>query len=239
MHLALLADPLLAWRDDRTLQIGWGTHSVVVADAPAALPTWVRSLRADLPAGQALARAAEFGVPPEVASRVLADLREAGLLAGPQRVRVAVASRALVGQALTEALTAAGVEVARTADVVVYPQGQVPSLVAAPTAGRLLPVWFAAQAVHVGPVIDDTRGPCPRCVDLTWSQADPVWPRLVAQAGTVGSWCRPSQITQAAALIALLAPAPQAVGLEMIADPAHPGPRWRVWSPHPECACRT
>lgn len=235
---ALIGDPLLAWREDATLQIGCGTHSVLVNSAAADLPAWVRGLRGDAPLDQVVARAQRFGVTPEDALQLLQQLHDAGLV-GPRRtLRVHVAARSLAGEALREALTAAGVELVRGADTVVFPLGQLPSLVAAPTARRLIPVWFAAGAVHVGPVIDDARGPCPQCVDLHYCEADPLWPRLVAQAGSVGSWSQPAQMVQAAGLIALLA-AGDAVGLEMIMDPAHPGPRWRVWQPHPQCPCRT
>lgn len=239
MHPTLLGDPLLAWRDDSTLQIGWGTHCVVVEAAPPGLPTWLRGLRGDVAAPESVARAAEHGLDEARAREVLELLRQAGLLAAPSRIRVAVASRALVAEGLKEALTAAGVEVSRTADIVVFPQGQVPSLVEAPQARRLVPLWFGARSVHVGPVIDDTAGPCPRCVDLAWIDADPLWPRLVAQAGSLSGTVHPAQLVQAAGLIALLGPAPESIGLEMIVDPVHPGPRWRVWSPHPRCACRT
>ena len=238
MDPALLGDPLLAWRDESTLQIGWGTHSVVVECAPPQLPAWLQSLRGDATTEQVLARARRFGVKKREAQRLLADLRRAGLMGHGALVRVAVPSRTLMGEALREALTSAGVEIVRQADVVVFPQGQVPSLVGAPTARRLLPVWFGARAVHVGPVIDDTKGPCPRCVDLHYVDADPGWPQMVAQAGSIGTWAHPAQMVQAAGLIAMLAAAAGAVGLEMIVDPQHPGPRWRVWTPHPKCPCR-
>jgi hypothetical protein len=211
----------------------------VVTSAPADLPEWLRGLRGEAPREQVLAGASRHGVSPELAADLLERLERAGVVGSRRPARVAIASRTLVAQPLREALIAAGVEVVRNADVVVFPQGQVPSLVAAPPARRLLPVWFAARAVHVGPVLDDTCGPCPRCVDLTWTDAEPLWPRLVAQAGSVPGWSDPAQLVHAAALISQLAGAGAAVGLEMIADPAHPGPRWRVWAPHPRCACRT
>lgn len=238
MQPALLGDPLLAWRDDSTLQIGWGAHCVIVENAPPDLPKWLAELRGDVPQEQAVKRARKFGLTRKRAVRVLQDLRLAGLVGAGPRVRVTVAARSLPGEALREALTVAGVEIVQGSDVVVFPQGQVPSLVAAPPARRLLPVWFGARAVHVGPVIDDVRGPCPRCVDLHWTDADPLWPTVVAQAGSVGCWSHPAQMVQAAGLIAMLARAREAVGLEMIVDPAHPGPRWRVWQPHPKCRCQ-
>lgn len=238
MYPALLGDPLLAWRDDTTLQIGWGSHCIVVEQAPAGLPAWLRTLRGEASEEQVLATAAAHGLSVEEAGRLLLDLRDAGLLCAGQRLRVAIAARGLVVEELGSALRAAGVEVLRVADVVVFPQGHVPSLVNAPQARRLVPLWFGARAVHVGPVIDDTIGPCPCCIDLAWSDADPLWAQLVAQSGTVCGWSHPAQLVQAAGVIALLGTSPAAVGLEMILDPAAPGPRWRVWSSHPRCACQ-
>lgn len=238
MDPALLGDPLLAWRDESTLQIGWGSHSVVVQDASRNLPLWLQSLAGDATTEQVLRRAKKHGVKRREAQRLLAELRQAGLLGTGPVVRVTVASRALVGEALREALRNTGVEIVHNAGVVVFPQGQVPTLVAAPSARRLLPVWFGGRAVHVGPVIDDLRGPCASCIDLHCADADPAWPQLVAQAGTVGTWTHPAQMVQAAGLIAMLATARDVVGLEMIVDPQHPGPRWRTWTPHPKCACR-
>lgn len=238
MQHALLGDPLLAWRDDSTLQIGWGGHCVVVESAPPELPKWLGLLHGEAAQDDVIRKARKFGLTRKRALKVLQDLRAAGLIGGNPQVRVRVESRSLVGEALREALGVAGVELVASADVVVFPQGQVPSLVAAPAARRLLPVWFGPRAVHVGPVIDDVRGPCPQCVDRRWADADPLWSHLVAQANSVGSWSHPAQMVQAAGLIAMLAPARDAVGLEMIVDPARPGPRWRVWEPHPDCACQ-
>ena len=47
MQHALLGDPLLAWRDDSTLQIGWGGHCVVVESAPPELPKWLGLLHGE------------------------------------------------------------------------------------------------------------------------------------------------------------------------------------------------
>lgn len=238
MDPALLGDPLLAWRDESTLQIGWGAHSVIVKDAPRDLPAWLQTLTGEASTEQLLRQAKRHGLKRRQAQRLLTDLRNAGLLGTGPVVRVSVAARSLAGEALREALRGAGVEIVHNANVVVFPQGQLPTLVTAPSVRRLLPVWFGARAVHVGPVIDDLRGPCTRCVDLHCSDADPAWPDLVAQAGTIGSWTHPAQMVQAAGLIAMLATAREAIGLEMIVDPQHPGPRWRIWTPHPKCACR-
>ena len=41
MYPKLLGNPVVAWRDETTLQIGWGAHSLVVESAPAGLPQWL------------------------------------------------------------------------------------------------------------------------------------------------------------------------------------------------------
>jgi len=236
MNPKLIGNPLIAWREDRTLQIGWGEHAVVVQSAPDGLPNWVRSITGMRSRASLMSHAERMGVPQADAGRLLRQLQQVGLVAGEEQLRVAVAGQGL-HEPLTAALRQAGVAVVPKGQVVVFPQGQVPSLTAAPVAERLIPVWFSGSAVHVGPILDQDRGPCPRCVDLTWVDRDPYWPRLVAQAITVGTWGQPAQMVQAAAAIALLGPSPSTVGLEMILDAGNPGPCWRVWTPHARCAC--
>lgn len=239
MKPKVIGNPVVAWRDDTSLQVGWGTHSLVVEDATPGLVKWIGMINGGRERDSLLVAAGRCGVPAEQAARVLAGLGAAGLLAPPdQPVRVALAPCGLLEDPLRVALRAAGVEVVEGADVLVYPQGQVPSLLAAPTGiRRLVPLWFAGRAVHVGPVLDDECGPCPRCVDLTWLDADPAWPRIVSQAVGVAVWQEPSQLTLAAGVIAHIADAQQTIGLEMIFDPDRPGPSWRVWQAHPRCVC--
>lgn len=234
----MIGNPLVAWRDDQTLQIGWGEHAVVVESAPRCLPTWLTTLTGDHTDAWLVEHGKRLGIDEGDARALLLRLAQAGLTADRTQLRVAIASPGLVHEPLTSALTLAGVHVVRQADIVVFPQGQVPSLVTAPVARRLIPVWFTGAAVHVGPVLDEAVGPCPRCVDLTWADHDPCWPQLVAQAGSLGLWGHPEQLVQAAAAVCLLGPSERTVGLEMISDSGNPGPRWRVWSAHPRCSCR-
>lgn len=239
MALRLIGNPVVAWRDERTLQIGWGAHSLQVEHAPASLPKWLRMIDAGRDRSWLLAAAVDCGLESEQAERILLDLRRVGLLESPPPVQVAVHGAGLIDEPLCAALRQAGVLVAAGAHVTVFPQGQLPSLLAAPAGyRRLVPVWFGARAVHVGPVIDDRCGPCPRCVDLTWADADPSWWPMAAQAGSVPVWHEPAQLALAAGAIAHIAAAPQTVGLEMIFDPDRPGPAWRVWRAHPRCGCQ-
>lgn len=234
----MIGNPLVAWRDEKTLQIGWGDHAVVVEAAPQGLPTWLTTLTGDHTSAWLVDHGRRLGIAHEDARLLLARLQESGLVGGLSPLRVAIASPGLIHEPLAQALTLAGVQVSSQADVVVFPQGQLPSMITAPAARRLIPVWFTGSAVHVGPVLDEGYGPCPRCIDLTWADHDPIWPRLVAQSGTLGLWGHPAQMVQAAAAIALLAPSARTVGLEMISDAANPGPCWRVWTPHARCGCR-
>lgn len=235
MNPKLLGNPLVAWRDDRTLQIGWGRHGLVVKDAPACLPDWLMAVDGTSTPAQLSEVAVRLGLPADEAQALLCQLGKAGLLESNFPLAVTIAGPSYVRDPLSVALRQAGVDVRRGASTVVFPQGQLPSLVAAPAAARLIPVWFTAGAVHVGPVIDAGAGPCPRCVDLGWTDHDGCWPQLLAQSTSVGLWARPAQIVQAAGAIALMGPASDAVGLEMILDESNAGPGWRVWTVHERC----
>ena len=238
MKPKLIGNPLVAWRDETTLQIGWGAHAVVVQDAPDELPGWLRGFDGQQPLAALMSDAQARGISVQEARLLMRALREAGLLVQDDRLRVSIHSSGLVHEPLAQALRSAGVKVTSGSDVVVLPLGQMPSLLDAPAARRLIPVWFAGPAVHVGPVLDDQAGPCPRCVDLAARDVDPRWPHLTAQASSIGLWGHPSQLVQAAAAITLMCGSQNAIGLEMILDPGTAGPCWRVWSVHASCACQ-
>lgn len=240
MKPKVIGNPLLAWRDDTTLQIGWGAHALVVERAAPGLPKWIAMINGGRKLESVVAVGGTCGVPADQAQRVLEGLAHAGLLEShAPALRVTLPPCGLLEDPLRAALRDAGVEVVAGADVLVFPQGQVPSLLGAPLGvRRLVPLWFSARAVHVGPVLDETRGPCPRCVDLTWLDSDPAWPRIASQATGVPVWQEPAQITLAAGVIAHIADAEDTVGLEMIFDPDRPGPAWRVWEAHARCTCQ-
>lgn len=235
----LPGNPVLAWRDDTTLQVGWGVHSLTVEDAPPGLPRWLRLAADGRSRSSLLAAARSAGIPEQLATTLLVEVDRAGLGEPPPPLQVSVHGCGLLLEPLCGALRAAGVSVEPTADVLVFVQGQVPSLLGAPPgARRLVPLWLPARAVHVGPVLDAERGPCPSCVERAWTDADPDWPVVVAQSTSVPTWAEPAQLTLAAGLVAHLAAAPSTVGLEMIMDPDRPGPSWRVWRAHPQCRCQ-
>lgn len=240
MKPKVIGNPLVAWRADDVLQIGWGRHAVVVEGAPADVPRWLALVNGARALDRLLVAAEAHGIPSDAASGLLDQLEQVGLLQysrSPSRVRLEPCGA--IHEPLERALTEAGLTVDPQADVVVYVQGQLPSLLGAPPVRRrLVPVWFCATSVHVGPVLDEAAGPCPGCIDRGWARADPSWADLVAQAATVGTWHTPAQLTQAAAGIALIADAEATVGLEMIFDPAQAGPAWRVWTVDPGCACQ-
>jgi hypothetical protein len=160
MDPKVIGNPVVAWRNDTTLQIGWGAHALVVEEAAPGLPTWIAMLNGGRSVDSVpLPPRTAVRCPSEQARWVLKGLSAAGLLAPRvRRVAVALAPCGLLEDPLRQALRQAGVEVAAGADVLVFPQGQVPSLVGAPVGvRRLVPVWFTARAVHVGPVLDETR----------------------------------------------------------------------------------
>ena len=110
----------------------------------------------------------------------------------------------------------------------------------------------AGEAIGVvGPLVRPARSTCLRCVDLRKAQADPQWPKILAQATFTRA--RPQACdTVLAAMTATLASA-QALALVDRAGPGAEVPaavngtlemvlpdwRWRrrTWLPHPACGC--
>jgi bacteriocin biosynthesis cyclodehydratase domain-containing protein len=115
-----------------------------------------------------------------------------------------------------------------------------------------LAVWAGEAVGVVGPLVRPGRSACLRCVDLRKADADPQWPRILAQA-TFAPRVRPQACdTVLAAMTAALACA-QALALIDRADRPGPAPatvggtlevvlpdwqwRRRTWPPHPACVC--
>jgi len=114
-----------------------------------------------------------------------------------------------------------------------------------------LAVWAGEAIGVVGPLVRPARSTCLRCVDLRKAQADPQWPKILAQATFTRA--RPQACdTVLAAMTATLASA-QALTLVDRAGPGAEVPvtvngtlevvlpdwRWRrrTWLPHPACGC--
>jgi len=114
-----------------------------------------------------------------------------------------------------------------------------------------LAVWTGEAIGVVGPLVQPARSTCLRCVDLRKAQADPQWPKILAQATFTRA--RPQACdTVLAAMTATLASA-QALTLVDRAGPGAEVPvtvngtlevvlpdwRWRrrTWLPHPACGC--
>jgi len=107
----------------------------------------------------------------------------------------------------------------------------------------------AGEAIGViGPLVRPGRSACLRCVDLRKADADPAWPKIVAQA-TFARVQPQACDTVLAAMTAALACA-QALALidRPLAVPATvngtlevvlPDWQWRrrTWPPHPACSC--
>jgi bacteriocin biosynthesis cyclodehydratase domain-containing protein len=115
----------------------------------------------------------------------------------------------------------------------------------------------AGEAIGViGPLVRPGRSACLRCVDLRKADADPAWPKIVAQATFAGVQPQACD-TVLAAMAAALACA-QALALidrpwGVAAGPVAAGPaavngtlevvlpdwqwRRRTWPPHPLCSC--
>ncbi len=240
MKPKVIGNPLMAWRADDVLQIGWGRHAVVIEGAPPDLPKWLALVNGGRALERLLVAAEAHGIASSEATGLLDQLEAVGLVQYTRAVcRVALHPCGVVHEPLERALTQAGLTVDPQAEVVVFVQGQLPSLInAPPLLKRLVPVWFSATAVHIGPVLDASAGPCPGCIDRGWARADEAWADLVAQAATVATWHTPAQLVQAAAGVALIAHDPRTIGLEMIFDPTQAGPVWRVWSVESGCVCQ-
>jgi hypothetical protein len=108
----------------------------------------------------------------------------------------------------------------------------------------------AEEAIGVvGPLVLPGRAACVRCVDLSKTNRDPAWPRILAQA----SAAEPPAATQAcdtvlAAATAALATAQALTLIDRTGAPAAANgtlelvlPEWqwqrRGWPPHPACTC--
>ncbi len=227
MNPKVIGNPLVAWRDDSVLQIGWGTHAVTVAGAPRAMSAWLALVNGERSRASLMQAAGRLDIPGDQAEALLDRLLRAGIASEHRsRTRVRIHPCGLLVGALSEAMVSAGVDVDDASDVVVFPQGQVPSLLGAPTRfRRLIPVWFETRAVHVGPVLDVMRGPCPQCIDRTWAATDPRWSAVVAQAVSVPTWSEPVQLVQAAAAVALIAEDPRHSGVGDDLRPVRAGSR--------------
>jgi bacteriocin biosynthesis cyclodehydratase domain-containing protein len=106
----------------------------------------------------------------------------------------------------------------------------------------------ATEAIGVvGPLVRPGRSTCLRCVDLRRADADPAWPKVLAQATCARPLPEACGIVLAALTAAVTAGqalafldaavAPVAVNgtLELVL----PGWQWRrrTWGPHPACPC--
>lgn len=231
---------LLAWRDDSTLQIGWGPCAVAVQQAPPRLTAWLRHLDGMRGVDAAVGLADRWGIAADDARTILRHLAAAGLLwQPPVEVAATVVGGGRAAAQLSEALTQMGVRVG-DGGCTVYLQGDVPTTWDAPSTAGLLPVWFGVDEVRVGPVLVAGAGPCQSCVD-GWRQSwDASWPLLAAQSRSEPSEVEPRLATPAAAFIAaLLRRGPDVfAGVEAILQADDPLPKWRVWDAWPDCPCR-
>lgn len=110
-----------------------------------------------------------------------------------------------------------------------------------------LPVLVREADAVVGPLVVPGIGPCLRCLDLHRADADPCWPRIVAQlvgappAAEVGAMAAVCAGLAAAAVLRAVDDPPARtrlrtgttfeVGLPDVL------PRTRTWEVHPDCGC--
>jgi hypothetical protein len=113
----------------------------------------------------------------------------------------------------------------------------------------VLPVVVGTTEAVVGPVVDPRtpQGPCLACLDLSRTDLDPAWPRLLEQLTRPSVGVDP-EIGGEASLVAMAAAMTAMVGLGVVdgrtLPPGRslevglpwPGVRQRYWSAHPRCA---
>jgi bacteriocin biosynthesis cyclodehydratase domain-containing protein len=180
----------------------------------------------------------------------LADLAPAGLVeADLGSPRQDGAARA-VGRAAPDARTG---EDGSVPDLVVLTRPALPDLTDALVRDRVPHLAVRAdEAIGViGPLVRPGRSACLRCVDLRKADADPQWPKILAQA----AFARPQPRACDTVLAAMAATLACAQALALI-DRGFCGPggpvtvngtlevvlpdwqwRRRTWLPHPACSC--
>lgn len=107
-----------------------------------------------------------------------------------------------------------------------------------------LVVRSLGEAVWVGPLVLPGRTPCLRCTDLTRTDADPGWPRILAQLGRLelslppllGGWA--ATVTAAQALTFLGGGRPDTAGATLELTATDLRTELRTWPSHAECGCR-
>jgi hypothetical protein len=100
------------------------------------------------------------------------------------------------------------------------------------------------DAVWVGPLVLPGRTPCVRCTDLTRTDADPGWPRVLAQLARLQlrlpalltGWA--AAVAAAQALSFLDGGRPETTGATVELAVTDLRTELRSWPSHPECGCR-
>lgn len=107
-----------------------------------------------------------------------------------------------------------------------------------------LVVRSLGEAVWVGPLVLPGRTPCLRCTDLTRTDADPGWPRVLAQLcrlelalpPLLSGWA--AAVAAAEALTFLGGGRPDTTGATLELTAADLRTELRAWPSHADCGCR-
>ena len=124
MNPKLIGNPLVAWREQTVLQIGWGLHAVSLEGAHDAVPGWLRLIDGRSSRRSLIEAAGRVGIPRAQAAELLDRLIRAGLVEScetPLTVRIHPCG--LLEEPLANALEAAGARIDPDAEVVVFAQG--------------------------------------------------------------------------------------------------------------------
>ena len=175
-----------------------------------------------------------------------ADLAPAGLIeADLGSPRQEGAARA-VARAAPDVLTR---DDGAVPDLVILTRPTLPDLIDGLMRDRVphLAVWAGEAIGVIGPLVRPGRSACLRCVDLRKADADPQWPKILAQATFARAQPQACD-TVLAAMSAALACAQALALIDQAGTPSTvngtlevvlPDWQWRrrTWLPHPACAC--
>jgi len=139
-------------------------------------------------------------------------------------------------------------------DLVILTRPTLPDLAEGLMRDRVphLALWAGEAIGVIGPLVRPGRSACLRCVDLRKADADPQWPKIVAQA-TFAQAQPQACDTVLAAMAATLACAQALALIDRVPGSPSDGPvtvngtlevvlpdwqwRRRTWPPHPACSC--
>jgi hypothetical protein len=249
-HPRLLIEGPPLWRRPGELQVGLGSHRLVLSGVPGYLPRAIGLLdgwhdRDDV-VGAVGSHWADWLLRTLDGHAVLAE----GPPARPRR-RVGVLGGGALADAVAARLEGLGCPVDHGAPevVVVAPDTAEPDRVAVAALARdgvpHLVARFGYGRAILGPFVLPGTTSCLTCLDLGRRQNDPAWPLLAFQLAQVtppddpllAGWLLAGVMTQVAAWEA--GRLPETCSATQTLDVADAATGWTAWPVHPACGCAT